>query len=297
MTIIKLVFPMKTPDRFQGLELEMYCPEPKYIQGHYYPCGKCLICRAKRRRAWVGRMLLECEENPPVSMWTLTYDEDHVPTGEDGRNILRSQDLTDFLKRARKHLWEHWRVRFRFFAVGEYGKRYCRPHFHIITWGIPPECHRAFCSRWSAGFVSNDGHPTNRGLAYVAGYVSKKMQDNSDPRVADLPPEYAVMSMRPGIGTQSIKRFAEAYTSGAGRAYLEKHGDVCLLYKHQDRTYVLDQTMAEKLREAVGVPLTLTERGHRFKFVVTDDIMEKAKKKLERMQRLFESRSQRLESK
>lgn len=105
-------------------------------------------------KKWATRCVLE------ASMWsenyfiTLTYDEEHKPyTDEmeddeghiycdpgDGswNGYLQPRDLTLFMKKLRKY----WKKEFdhdniRFFACGEYGEKYSRPHYHILMFNLP----------------------------------------------------------------------------------------------------------------------------------------------------------------
>lgn len=64
---------------------------------------------------------------------TLTYDSNHVAISKRGFMDLRKRDLQLFFKRLRKlHGKRNGGNRIKYFAVGEYGSTYKRPHYHII---------------------------------------------------------------------------------------------------------------------------------------------------------------------
>lgn len=95
------------------------------------PCGQCLGCRLERSRKWAVRCMLEASLHEQNCFLTLTYAPEHLP--ENGSLVKR--DLTLFFKRLRKTYGEG----IRYFACGEYGERFDRPHYHVILFGFIPE--------------------------------------------------------------------------------------------------------------------------------------------------------------
>lgn len=151
-------------------------------------CGQCRACRIRRKQAWTGRMLLELEEAAGIGRFlTLTYKDDP--------GVLKYRDLQLFLKRYRRN-----RPECRFFAVGEYGDKGGRGHWHLIVFGHAQEyAHHLPLPEWPHGF-SYDGSAAIESIGYVAGYVMKKS--------IELAPNIVRASNRPGIGLDSISRLA-----------------------------------------------------------------------------------------
>jgi len=106
--------------------------------------------------------------------------------------------------------------KFRFFAVGEYGDLGGRPHYHAALFGFAPcqggyrrkgECQCSQCSivreTWGYGHVLV-GELTIKSARYITGYVAKKMTRTTDPRLRGRVPEFARMSLKPGIGAYAM---------------------------------------------------------------------------------------------
>lgn len=89
-------------------------------------CGQCTPCLIRRKQQWVGRLRFENQSHVSSRFLTLTY--------RDAPDTLDVTDLQLFAKRYRYHYGKT-----RFFAVGEYGGRSGRPHWHVISFGIAPE--------------------------------------------------------------------------------------------------------------------------------------------------------------
>lgn len=87
------------------------------------PCGKCIGCIKDWSTAWSVRCFHESEQHEQNCFATLTY-RDPAP------DRLVPKDLRDFFKRLRSA-----GVKFRYFAVGEYGGRTRRPHYHVLFFG------------------------------------------------------------------------------------------------------------------------------------------------------------------
>lgn len=164
------------------------------------PCGKCESCNAARAMQWSVRCWCEMQDHDRVSFITLTYDDEHLP--KDGK--LVKKDLQDFFKRLRK------KHNVRYFACGEYGDTYRRPHYHAIIFGL---------DFLGDAIPIGDGHFINdhlsniwgRGrttvapasfstICYTVGYVAKKIGD---------PDSFQLMSSRPGLGANYISRFED----------------------------------------------------------------------------------------
>lgn len=97
------------------------------------PCGKCLNCKKRRISNWSFRLMQEDKVSSSSYFLTLTYDLEHCPISKNGFMDLRKSDLQNFFKRLRfQHGNEESGRGIKYYAVGEYGGRYMRPHYHII---------------------------------------------------------------------------------------------------------------------------------------------------------------------
>lgn len=149
---------------------------PIYIK---VPCNECDVCKQRKINAFVERCKLEtqCYNSKPWFV-TLTYDEQHVPL--DGVSVV---DLQKFLKRFRINLVRHgYADKIRYVAVGEYGKRTKRPHYHLIIWNINAYIHNQYLDivslldkSWSQGFIQHRIiNPENdKAFYYTAKYLKK----------------------------------------------------------------------------------------------------------------------------
>lgn len=163
-------------------------------------CGGCLGCRKDRAREWAMRCRLELSSHAEACWCTLTYDSENLPP------TLQKEHLSAWVKRLRSRVAP---ARFRFFATGEYGERFGRPHYHAILFGLPKTC-KEIVGAWPFGDRSRvEDHLDDRSISYVAGYCSKKIgyrEDegrevvDSDGVVHSWQTPFLLMSRRPGIG-------------------------------------------------------------------------------------------------
>lgn len=187
------------------------------LAGTPFPCGQCLACRINKRRVWTARLMLESFFHSSASFVTLTYRDDELPYSVDAPvSSLCKRDLQLFFKRLRKKYNS-----LRYFAVGEYGEKTLRPHYHCIIFGVSPfdfdPCWMQYNGKsghdrdspisqiWSHGIV-HVGECTRESIQYVAGYVLKKLARGSDRGQL----EFSLMSRRPGIGAQAIQYLVDA---------------------------------------------------------------------------------------
>lgn len=222
----------------------MRCASP-FRQGvAEHGCGQCIPCRVNRRRLWTSRIILESLCHDHSSFVTLTYDEESHP--RDG--CVRVSELQGFLKRLRAAISPR---RIRYFGVGEYGDQTLRPHYHLALFGLPEDCDVS--AAWRKGFV-HVGTLTPESAAYLAGYTTKKMTSFGAPGLKGLAPEFARMSLRPGIGALAIPAISSEMVSRSGAAFVGKEGDVVRRFRARQRFWPLGRYLVRLLRESAGVP-------------------------------------------
>lgn len=135
-----------------------------------------------------------------------------------------------------KRLRKASKVRVRFFVCGEYGEELSRPHYHACLFGYDfpdkvPVSYLASKKAWRSPLLERlwpHGHVhlgslNVRSAAYAARYVLKKVTGpaagrhysrvDSDGVVVELVPEFARMSLRPGIASAWFRRFASDVTT------------------------------------------------------------------------------------
>lgn len=167
---------------------------------------------------------------------TLTYDNNHLP--ENYSVSIREIQL--FIKRLRKSLNPQTKntkhknyKKIRYFAVGEYGSKTLRPHYHLIIFGFDFSDDRTLY-RWTERndrvYVSQRlaqcwpygdheiGSVTKASAGYVARYSLKKVGGPAagghytrvhpfTGEVVEVEPEFATMSMKPGIGSTWFDKY------------------------------------------------------------------------------------------
>lgn len=99
---------------------------PKTKSKMLVPCGHCYPCRMVLRAEWTFRLTVEQFCWPLTSFLTLTYDEDNLPLVS-GCPSLYPLHLSKFIKSLRND-----KLTCRYYAVGEYGGKFGRPHYHVI---------------------------------------------------------------------------------------------------------------------------------------------------------------------
>lgn len=160
------------------------------------PCGQCIACRLNYARDWSFRIMQEASHYAANIFLTLTYDDAHLE--ENKTRTLIKRDVQLFLKRLRKALAPR---KVRFFASGEYGEKYKRPHYHLILFNVSRADKPIIERCWTSGFIYI-GTVSFDSASYVAKYAVKKLngQKKSFYKEHQIEPEFGLMSRRPGIG-------------------------------------------------------------------------------------------------
>lgn len=262
----------------------MLCTHPYMIGSFRVPCGgrhravdggyaDCLPCLINRRRVWVHRMMLESLKHGDSCFVTLTYDESHFPV--DGS--LVPGDARDWLKRLRRKVYPS---KLRYFLVGEYGAQTWRPHYHAAVFGLSPVVGGGFDGRcgvvkdtWPFGFTFV-GSLTPDSAQYVAGYVTKKMTRRDADGLGSRYPEFARMSLRPGIGGTAVGDVARALETDIGLDSVAECGDVPGSLRHSGKLLPLGRYLRGKLRGALGIVEGSVKEGN-------------ARRAIEEMQRVY----------
>lgn len=148
---------------FEPVEMPLYDGVKKMVVKKYVPCGKCYHCRITKVNEWVTRMSLQSMISKHSYYVTLSYDsaaygselfEDTNPCRHNISKIGKMQyqpltlckkHLQDFFKRLRKNTG----VKLQYFACGEYGKTYGRPHYHLLVWTDSVLSKKDFELAWS----------------------------------------------------------------------------------------------------------------------------------------------------
>lgn len=221
-------------------------------------CGQCLPCRINKRRLWTFRIFLETQMHDDSSFVTLTYDQGHLP--QDG--TVDPRETRDWIKRIREAVRPR---KIRYFLVGEYGDRTQRPHYHVALFGYRScvrgrtEHRLARCCQqcdlvretWKRGGI-DVGSVNMESAGYIGGYVTKKMTKKTDDRLNGRHPEFARMSLKPGIGAEAMDKVKEVCQNAINKGMLDRDGDVPYSLNLGRGAFPLGRYLRRKLREKMG---------------------------------------------
>lgn len=197
----------------------------------HLPCGRCYPCTTRKVSGWSFRLMQEDKRAYSASFVTLTYNTKYVPIGNciycyDEEYIknhpkknkymtLCKKCLQSFFKRLRYYEKEERFITnsrnnspIRYYAVGEYGSKYHRPHYHIILFNASV---KAIEKAWSInGEPIGDiyhGYVSEASIGYCLKYINKPSKipmHKNDDRLK----EFSLMSKRLGdnyINKKTIK--------------------------------------------------------------------------------------------
>lgn len=142
--------------------------------------------------------------------------------------------------------------KFRYYAVGEYGEKSWRPHYHLIIFGLSPTEEKLVQSCWPFGFV-HMGQAEQKSMGYVAQYVTKKMTNPKDARLEGRTPEFCTMSLKPGIGAGFAERMAKTYESTEGQAAFDKLGWITSTFRTNGSAYPIGRYIKKKVLANLGL--------------------------------------------
>lgn len=237
--------------------------------------------------------MLESLKHKSSCFATLTYDDAHLPPG--GSLVIR--DYQGFLKNLRGRLSPN---KLRFYMVGEYGEIGQRPHYHAALFGVGPDQEKVVQDAWGKGYTYL-GELTRESSQYIAGYVTKKMthpesqcsRKCTHPPLNGRIPEFARMSLKPGIGAGAMEDVGRALLNNLD--LIEINGDVPFSLKHGLRSLPLGRYLMRKLRKEMGFQSESTPKEKLFEVSVQrmlEDI--EARKTPETFKKYVESKKQKI---
>lgn len=160
----------------------------------------------------------------------------------------------------------------RYFLVGEYGSLTQRPHYHVAIFGLDPIVggglngehglvHDTWCKKdckttrkvldkECRGFTFT-GDLSKESAGYICGYVTKKMTKKDDLRLLGRPPEFARMSLRPGIGATAMMDVAGALSEYVTPEMFQ-NGQFPSVLAHGKKKLPLGRYLRSVLRQELG---------------------------------------------
>lgn len=175
------------------------------------PCGKCLFCLSNKRQEWSFRIQQEHRYSNGSLFVTLTYSDRYLPAG----GYLVKRHLQLFMKRLRKRLPQ----RLRYYAVGEYGTKTERPHYHLLLFNIESSDQSQIRKAWPFGIV-HIGTVNEASIMYCLKYIVQPQQ-KKDSR----PKPFTLMSRAYGIGGKYLTDAMVDYHKETGNTFCLLNGE------------------------------------------------------------------------
>lgn len=228
------------------------------------PCGKCLVCLSSKRSEWILRLEQEFKFSSGAMFVTLTFDRRHYPSN----GSISKRDIQLYLKRLRKAIFQKdGQVRIRYFAVGEYGGKTGRAHYHILLFNC--DCESAVRSAWvdskgqSIGMV-HIGQVTQASIAYCTKYIVQPASE-----VDGILSPFRLMSRAYGIGGMYLSDAMVAWHRDGAKNYVMRDGVKCRLprfykskiwYSEKDREAVSKAALVESLQAGLRMEAALGKK-------------------------------------
>lgn len=191
------------------------------------PCGKCNLCCDKKKCEWSFRAICENVYSTSQPLFvTCTYNPRHLP-----KHGVFKEEFQLFMKRLRINLTRKGidSSNIRYFAVGEYGHKSGRPHYHAILWSFPSEHFPNItavlhfierCWRVPTGEYFSDGTPVTDSLGFclvkpcdkgVISYVMKYMRKKPAVPEGCRPVFFLSSRKNGGLGSRYARDYKDFY--------------------------------------------------------------------------------------
>lgn len=167
------------------------------------PCGRCNFCLISYRMDWTIRIIQEQTVSESAHFLTLSYNDDYLDYSPSGKPQLEKKVLQKFFKRLRRTNEKHTTKSIRYFAIGEYGETFHRPHYHAIIFNLHDITISKLDTIWPIGFHYL-GTVGVASIHYVTGYLINRYLDYGDRN-----PPFALQSRKPGLGNCYLQTHAK----------------------------------------------------------------------------------------
>lgn len=221
------------------------------------PCGKCYPCLSNRKNQWVFR--LEVEAYDSVNSWflTLTQDDEH---------------LEDVNKRALQLLFKKLRNdkhSFKYYAIGEYGSKTGRPHYHIALFmKDESDIEKGIAKHWKKGHYKLDRLNIAR-INYVLHYHIRPKEVNGKST-------FAIMSKGLGNSLFEDERTIEHFQNKTEFMIQNKLGSKTWIPRYYRKKYNMKQKNVE-IKDITFDILNMDEK-HEYRYSLIQAFKDKLKK-------------------
>jgi len=231
------------------------------------PCGSCILCRQEQARQWAVRITHEAQLWEENSFLTLTYADANLPQ----YNSLNYEHLQMFWDRLRAHNRRKGEKSPRYYAVGEYGDKTMRPHYHACIFGEAFTEDRIFIRQtpsplwtspflekvWGLGQVSV-GALNFATARYTASYITKKLRSKQKyVRVDEETGELIALEQPRSFMSRNIARD----WWNTNRHYVSAHDQVVIDGATQKPPKAYDKWLGE--RSELALEMIKEERGEK----------------------------------
>ena len=254
----------------------MQCFSPYMVQNKYtnihglnkvtpVPCGQCINCKKRRSRNWVFRLEQETKVSSSVSFLTLTYADEHLPKSENGFATLVKKDFQLFMKKLRIECpTSKKQNRIKYFAVGEYGEKKDRPHYHAVLFNVPHQLIRdplKIDKTWDKGIIQLE-YPRNNAKTtnYVTGYITKQTFERRDYintntgliTTDDRLKEFSLMSKGMGINylTPQMKQY---FRNTKTFVIVKENGELVSMPRYYKNKIFTQKELTEMYHEYINI--------------------------------------------
>ena len=158
-------------------------------------CNKCATCLKARRAEWSFRLAEELrvsangwfigidysdenliqedyQDGQYTGMYSIRLHTEHVQKYIKRVRRIKERTVQKYIKDNKAFPDESYIKKVKYFAVGEYGTKSHRPHYHIIIFNIPREIRRKIADSWKYG-RTHFGIAEMASIRYTAKYVLK----------------------------------------------------------------------------------------------------------------------------
>lgn len=228
------------------------------------PCGKCVNCILRKGSEWSFRLMQEEKHCETAYFITFTYANQYVPITEKKYMGLDKSHLQDFFKSLRHRTTYRgqesrlisplqrkyydsllrWHGKpIKYYAVGEYGGKTKRPHYHAIIFNADLEL---IFKSWNYGDI-HVGTVTPESCGYCMKYMLKK-GTIPEHRNDDRPKEFALMSKHLGM-SYITPQTIQWHNANHDRLYVSVPGGI----KCSMPRYYKERIFSKDFREIAGL--------------------------------------------